>query len=31
MRQPDEVKELAVFLALQTSDTMTDESVDLGE
>jgi len=31
MRQPDEVKELAVFLALQTVDTMTGESVDLTE
>jgi len=31
MRHPDEVKELAVFLALQTVDTMTGESVDLSE
>ncbi len=31
MRQPDEVKELAVFLALQTVDTMPGESVDLRE
>lgn len=31
MRQPDVVKELAVFLALQTVETMTGESVDLAE
>ncbi|MFC1971841.1 SDR family NAD(P)-dependent oxidoreductase [Chloroflexota bacterium] len=31
MRQPDVVKEMAVFLALQTVDTMTGESVDLAE
>lgn len=31
MRQPDDVKKLAVFLALQTVDTMTGESVDLRE
>ena len=31
MRQPGDVKELAVFLALQTVDTMTGESVDLAE
>jgi len=31
MKQPDVVKELAVFLAVQTVDTMTGESVDLAE
>ncbi len=31
MRHPDVVKELAVFLALQTVETMTGESVDLAE
>lgn len=31
MRQPDEVRKLAVFLALQTVDSMTGESVYLGE
>jgi 3-oxoacyl-[acyl-carrier protein] reductase len=31
MRHPDEVKELAVFLAVQTMDNMTGESVDLAE
>ena len=31
MRQPDDVQKFAVFLALQTVDTMTGESVDLGE
>ena len=31
IRQPDDVKKLAVFLALQTVDTMTGESVDLKE
>jgi len=31
MRHPDEVKELAVFLAVQTVDNMTGESVDLAE
>ncbi len=31
MRHPDGVNELAVFLALQTVDTMTGESVDLKE
>ena len=31
IRHPDEVKELAVFLALQTVDSMTGESVELGE
>ena len=30
-RHPDEVKELAVFLALQTVETMTGKSVDLAE
>ena len=29
MRQPDEIKELAVFLALQTVDSMTGESIEL--
>ncbi len=31
MRPPDEVRELAVFLARQTADTMTGESIDLRE
>ena len=31
MRKPDEVKPFAVFMALQTVDTMTGESVDLKE
>ncbi len=31
IRHPDEVKELALFLALQTVDTMTGESINLGE
>ncbi len=31
MRKPDDVSKLAVFLALQTVDTMTGESIDLRE
>lgn len=31
LRHPDEVKELALFLALQTVETMTGKSVDLAE
>jgi NAD(P)-dependent dehydrogenase (short-subunit alcohol dehydrogenase family) len=31
MRQPDDIKPLALFLALQTVDTMTGESVELSE
>jgi NAD(P)-dependent dehydrogenase (short-subunit alcohol dehydrogenase family) len=31
MRKPDDVSRLAVFLALQTVDTMTGESIDLRE
>ena len=31
MRKPDEVKPFAVFMALQTADTMTGESIDLKE
>ena len=31
MRPPDDVKKLAVFLALQTVDTLTGETVDLDE
>jgi 3-oxoacyl-[acyl-carrier protein] reductase len=31
MAQPDEIKGLAVFLALQTVDSMTGQSIDFGE
>ncbi len=31
MRPPEDVKKLAVFLALQTADTMTGQSIDLSE
>lgn len=31
IRPPDDVKKLAVFLALQTVDTMTGESIVLAE
>ena len=31
LRNPDDVSKLAVYLALQTVDTMTGESIDLKE
>jgi hypothetical protein len=31
MREPNGVSKLAVFLALQTVETMTGASIDLGE